>query len=750
MRALLLPIVLVACGPSQTTPAMPQCPAAPSPSPSASTVSTTKALPPVDTAFLRTYAATRGFRLGTPRNATPTPDGKSVLFLRSAAREPKQSLFETDLSTGATKELLAPDAVAKGPETLSPEEKARRERLRITASGFTAFDLSDDGAHVLLSLSGRLFVLVRATAQLIELQTGKGAAVDPHFSPDGKRVAYVRDNDLYSIAVDAKAKEQAITKGGTEAVSHGLAEFIAQEEFGRLRGFWWSPDGKQVLYEEADQSKVEQLTIVDLAHPEKAPDRPFYPRAGKANAEVRMGLVSSAGGKTTWIDWDRGKFPYVTHVAWSKHASPVLYVMDRAQKKAQLLSVDPKTGKTSLLVEEVDDAWVNLDASCPRFLPDGSFLWSSERTGQWQLGLHGKDGKLQKTLTSGELGYRELLDYDPEKKLAYVAAAKDPKERRVFSVPLEGAVQPIATGAVSAPKFSKDHGVFVGYEGDRDGARRWLARSVDKKLERALPSVAENPPPSKIEWTLAADMEVAIVRPKSFVAGKKYPLIDAAYGGPHAITVTADGAAYAREQWMADALDAIVVKIDARGTPFRGRGWERAIKDAFDSIPIDGHAAAIKALAAKYPEIDPERVGVFGWSFGGYFSALAVLKHPELYKVGVAGAPVIDWRDYDTAYTERYLGHPQDNPTVYEKADVAYWAKRAIAPDAPARPLLVFHGTADDNVYFLNSLKLSEALAKSGRPFELVPLPGQTHQLSSAAANEIVWGRSVEFLRARL
>lgn len=764
MRALLLLLLLgpvpVACGPNQPPHTGHECPA-----PAASSsipgvpgvpVVSRPPLPPIDTSFLRTYAATRGFRLGTPKNAIPTPDGRSVLFLRSGARDPKQSLFETDLLTGTTKELIAPEAVAKGPETLSPEEKARRERLRITASGFTSFDLSDDGDKVLLSISGRLFVLTRHDGKLIELPTGAGAAVDPHFSVDGTRVAYVRDNDVRSVPVDAKGKELAITKGGTETTPHGLAEFAAQEEFGRLRGFWWSPDGKSILYEEANQTKVEQLTIVDLAHPEKVPDRPFYPRAGKTNADVRLGIVPSTGGATTWVEWDRTTYPYATHVMWPKLANPVVYVMDRLQRRAQLLSINPKTGKTSLLVEEKDDAWVNLDTSCPRFLADGTFLWSSERSGEWQLGLHGKDGVLIRPLTTSALGYRELLDFDPEKKVAYVAAAKNPTERRMFSVGLDGTVTPTAPVAIEAPmvfsRFGNGHSVFATYEGSRDGSRHYLARSVDGKLAREIPSVAENPQPSKIEWTTAGPdaMQVAIVRPRTFTPGKKYPLLDAAYGGPHVVVVTADGASYAREQWMADALDAIVVKIDARGTPFRGRGWERAIKDAFDRIPVDGHVEAIRGLATKYPEIDLERVGVFGWSFGGYFSALAILKHGELYKASVAGAPVVDWRDYDTAYTERYLGLPTDNAAVYDKANVAHWAKRAIAPDAPARPILIFHGTADDNVYFLNSLKLSEALSQSGRPFELVPLPGQTHQLSSAAANELVWGRAVEFLRAKL
>lgn len=747
----LLPSFLVACA---AAPAAHECPAVPTPPPppaaSASASTGKTALPPIDTTFIRTWAATRGFRLGTPRNATPTPDGKAVLFLRSGPRDPRQSLFELDLAAGTTRELLSPDAVAKGPETMSAEEKARRERLRISATGFTSFELSDDGSKVLLSISGRLFVLVRATGALVELPVS--GAIDPHFSPDGTRVAYVRDHDVHVVDVQPKAKERALTKGGTETIPHGLAEFVAQEELGRMRGFFFSPDGKSLLYEEADQTKVERLSIVDLAHPESPADRPFYPRAGKTNAEVRFGVVALAGGKTTWLDWDRKQFPYVAQVAWSKEGPLALYVLDRLQKHGRLIAFDPKTGKGRQLLEEVDDAWLDVDGSCPWFLPDGSFLWSTERTGSWTLEHHAADGALKKTVVGGALGYRELLDVDPAKSTIFVAASSDPTERRVYGVGFDGKQVELGKGVQSYPKFARDHRTFVGYEGTPDGTRAWVARSIDGGLSRELPMVAEVAPktPAQLLSVGPDETRVSVLRPKSFVAGRKYPVIDAAYGGPHVAIVTADGASNVRDQWLADTLDAIVVKIDARGTPFRGRAWSRALKGAFHRVPLEGHVQALQALGEKLPELDLGRVGVFGWSFGGYFSALAVLEHPEVYKVAVAGAPVSDWRDYDTAYTERYLGLPTDNAAVYEAVDLGVWARRAIAIDAPPRPLLVFHGTADDNVYFVHSLKLTEGLTKSGRPFELVPLPGQTHMPSTAAALELVFGRTTQFFRDHL
>ena len=712
--------------------------------------------PHVDREFLRAYAATRGFRMGAPQRATPTPDGKSVLFLRSGGRDPKQALYETDVASGATREVLTADALAKGPESLSAAERARRERMRVTARGFASFDLSDDGALVLLPLSGRLFVLERATGKTRELATGASAAIDPHFSADGKRVFYVRGNDLYAVGTSGEP-EVAVTRGGTETRTHGAAEFIAQEELGRTRGFWLSPDGASVVYEEADTSKVEVLSIPDLAHPEKEPDKSAYPRPGKANADVRFGIVSTRGGATRWIDWDNKRFPYVAVVKWPKVGPVTMFVLDRLQHDAALLAVDVATGKTTTLVAEHDDAWVNIDASVPRWMPDGkSFLWSSERSGAWQLEMRDAKGAPLRELTKKELGYDEVLDVDPKKQIAIVSASDEPTESRVYAVPLAGGDAKLIAGGpgeTAYASFGQGHDVLVLAKASTTSMTKWLARTVDGAASHEIPSSIESPGElPKLELTRVGEgeMRVAIVRPRSFVAGRRYAVIDAAYGGPHVLVVGAAVSRYLHAQWIADATDAIVVFIDARGTPHRGRAWERAIYDKLGSVPIDGHVEALRALGAKYPEMDASRVGVYGWSFGGYFAALAVLTHPDVYKVGVAGAPGVEWRDYDTAYTERYLALPESNAAAYDAASVLTHAKKPLAPGEVARPLLIVHGTADDNVYFMHSLKLVDALERARRPFEFMPLAGTTHMLVEPSLNETVWTRAAEFLRASL
>jgi dipeptidyl-peptidase-4 len=706
-----------------------------------------------DGELLRALAQTRNFHLGAPAHATVTADGKAVLFLRSAARDPKQSLFEMDVATGAVRALATPEALLAGPETLSPEERVRRERMRVRTTGFTSLDVDAAGARALVVLSGRPFVVDRATGAAHALPIGDGAAVDPRFSPDGSRVAYVRDGDLYVVPV-AGGQPTRVTHGGSEKLTHGLAEFIAAEELSRYRGYWWSPDGAHLLYEESDTSKVDVLTIADPYRPDQPPQHIAYPRPGRPNAELRFGVVAAAGGPTTWAQWDHARFPYVAHASWPKGGPPLLFVLDRLQREGQLLAVDPATGHTRLLVEERDPAFLNVDPSVPRWLADGKgFLWSSERSGEYQLELRDPAGKLVRALTPKGFGYVGVADVDDARRTAVVTAAEDPTQQAPWLVSLDGAAPPRRLGAeerVVTPRFEGSRSVYVAVEESLTSMPRAFVRSLDGTLERELPSQAEAPremPGVTIEEVGPDRVRVAIIRPRAFRADRRYPIIDAAYGGPHALVVQRSALGFLRAQWMADATGAIVVSIDARGTPRRGRDWERAIHKQLGRVPVEGHVAAIQALAAAHPEMDASRIGVYGWSFGGYFSALAVLMRPDVYRVGVAGAPLGDWRDYDTAYTERYLGLPAEDAAAYDAASVLTYARRPPAGPDAVRPLFIMHGTADDNVWLANSLKMADALARAKRPFELLPLVGATHMLLDPELNEAAWHRAANVLR---
>jgi dipeptidyl-peptidase-4 len=693
-----------------------------------------------DLQFLRDLAQTRSYRLGKPTSATPLPDGSQVLFLRAEARKPQMRLYSFDVASGAIRELITPEQVTGGgAEQLSPEEKARRERMRVTLGGFTSYSLSNDGSKVLVSLSGKVYVVTIKDAKAKEVASGQ--PFDARLAPSGQMVSFVRGGELWVAGV-ADGKARQLTKGATEAVTHAQAEFVAQEEMGRFTGYWWSPDSKQLVYEVADSSKVEKLWIGDPARPTQEIKPQGYPRPGKTNAEVTLGIISATGGKTTWIQWDRAKYPYLTRVRWEDRSPLTIEVETRDQRDLLLLAVDPRTGKTQELLHEHDDVWINLGNEYD-WLRDGSaFLWSSERGGAWQLELHDREGKLSRVLTEPQLGLKGVRHID-EKAGTVIVAAGDPIETQLWSVPLAGGAAQALTKAPGShdAHWAKSSAVHV----TQAPADKLEVVRADGSVAGEIPSVAEKPPFSpRVEVLKAGGYYCALVRPRNFDPKKKYPVIVHVYGGPTALVVHVAPTAYLTEQWMADH-GYIIALIDNKGTPGRGRAWERLMYGKFADVPLDGQVEGLKALGAHEPAMDLSRVGIIGHSFGGYMGALAVMRRGDVFKAGVASAPVVDWMDYDTHYTERYLGVPQNGD------DKTYLANSLLAyVDKLARPLLIVHGTADDNVHFDQSLKLADALFRAGKSFELAPLAGQTHLFYQPELTFRYWQRIFAFFKQNL
>ena len=706
----------------------------------------------LDNSYLRTYAETRGFMLGRPVKAKPTPDGTAVLFLRATARQPQQSLYTFDIATGESKELLTPQQVLKGGEEhLSAEEKARRERQRVSVGGFTDFQISDDSAKILLSLSGKLYVITRATGDIKPLNTGDNDTLDPKFSPDGKYVSYVQNNDVWILDLVSNRPRQ-VTTGGTESVPHGLAEFVAQEELARFSGYWWAPNSKSIVFEEYDAKPVETWYISDPQNPGRAPTPSYYPRPGKPNVNARLGIASLDVHRTIWIDWDSKKTEYLADVVWTKNAPLTLVVLTREQQELELLAVDNLNGKVTQLLKETDKDWINLQRETPLWLNDGSgFLWVSERSGGHELELRDRKGALSKTLVTKDEGFIELLDctgsaFDGN---VYYLASTDPTQAHLHSKPVKGgnaAKITNGTGMFNA-KFSNNHSVFVLESSLLDGMPQFSVHKANGSKIGTLPSVAEAPPVMpQVELVRLGgehNFSACLIRPQNFEAGKKYPVLLDVYGGPHKIKVVATERNFLLDQWLADQ-GFIVVSVDGRGTPGRGRDWERAIAKKFGSVPLDDQVAGLQALAKKYPELDENRIGVTGWSFGGYMSALAVLRRPDVFKAAVAGAPVTDWLDYDTCYTERYMGLPDKNAAAYKEGDLLTYAAEL------KRPLLLVHGTTDDNVFFRHSLKLADALFRGGREFGILPLSGLTHMVPDPVVMEQLWTRIVNHLKDNL
>ena len=704
----------------------------------------------IDTKCFDEVAATRGYALGLPVNAEPTADGKAILFLRSGPRDTVQRLYEYDLAARKEHELVTPEALLAGkPEQLSAEEKARRERARISVKGFTHFELSRDSSRVLLPLNGRLFVIARPSGKITSLP-GEGW-IAPQFSPDGTKVAALKDDDLHVIDI-AAGTDLPLTKGAGETLQHGEAEFVAQEEMDRREGFWWSPDSRFIAYEEADLSPVQPSYIADPVEPWSKPVEFRYPRAGTANAAVRLGVISAAGGATVWIPWDGKAYPYLVRAGWQQGGPLAFFVENRAQTEGKYFAADPQTGHTRLLWTERDAAWITPPPPEPKKMPywfsDGSgFLWMTERGGQAQLERHDPTGKLRNAVTQADFRFEALLDVDESKGTAIVEGGKDRLSRGIFEVPLGGgAPKPLAAmQGLNTGNFGEQHALFAHGYSLADGSQGVDVVARDGKQIAQLRSVAEMPgflPKPDNFHVGARDFDAMALKPRNFDPKKKYPVILSVYGGPASKTVWASPRQYFQQQCMADQ-GYIVAISDNRGTPGRNAAWMRAIKNNAIDIPLDDQVDALTALASRVPQMDLARVGVFGWSFGGYFSAMATIRRPDVFAAGVAGAPVVDWQDYDTFYTERYMGLPAGNADGYRKSNVLTYAANL------KRPLLIVHGVTDDNVHFQNTMQLTLALLRAGKPYELLLLPG-THMLADDVIRARETERQMDFLAEHL
>jgi dipeptidyl-peptidase-4 len=704
-----------------------------------------------DNAFLREFAETRRYMSGRPVGARATPDEKTVLFLRGQATSPVQTLFAFDVASGQAKELLNPDTLLKGAQAeLSVEEKARLERMRISARGFTAYGLSEDGERILVTLSGKLYVVERASGKVTALKTGEGAVIDPKFSPDGRQVAYVRNHDLQRIEL-ARNVEQPVTRGGTETKTHGLAEFVAQEEMSRFSGYWWSPDAKLVAYAEVDNAPVEQFTIVDPMHPEKGGDSFHYPRAGRPNAVVRLGVTPAAGGKTTWVAWDQKAYPYLATVMWPKKGPLTLLVQNREQTEQVLLAADVATGKTRVLLTEKDKAWLNLDQDFPIWKEDGSgFLWYTERNGGPEVELHAADGSLEASVVKPQAGFHGLARYVQATDTLYFNGSPNPTQSYLWRVRAGGAPERVNTGtkgpAWEVASVSKAGNlILLSTQSDTTMPQTWVLRADGTRVGQ-LPSVAKEPSlkvTSEVREVGQRRYQAQVIRPRDFKPGQKLPVIVYVYGGPTTTVVKHTMGDNLINQWLADQ-GFLVVKFDGRGTPGRDAAWERVVKYDFATTTVADQVDALRALASEVPELDLDRVGINGWSFGGYMAALATLTRGDVFKAGVAGAPVVDWRDYDTHYTERYLGTPEAHPEAYEKSSLLTYANKL------ERPLLLIHGTADDNVYFFHSLKLADALFKAGKPYDFLPLAGLTHMVPDPVVIQREYERMAGYFKEHL
>ncbi|WP_369273221.1 prolyl oligopeptidase family serine peptidase [Streptomyces sp. R11] len=696
--------------------------------------------------FPRRHARTQRFTFGAPRAFTVAPDGSRVVFLRSTSgTDPASSLWVLDTTDGGERVAADPRALLGGAsEDLSPEERARRERSREGGAGIVSH--ATDAAVELASfaLSGRLFTAELRAGTARELPV-PGPVIDPRPSPDGRHIAYVAQGALRVVGAEGEG-DRALAEPESDGVTYGLAEFIAAEEMGRHRGFWWGPESDLLLVARADDTPVRRWWISDPARPEREPQRVAYPAAGTPNADVRLFVIGLDGVRTE-VSWDRTRYPYLARVHWSAAGAPLLLVQARDQRSQLFLAVDPATGATRMVHADEDPQWLDLFPGVPCWSPAGHLVRIADEGGARVLTVG------ERPLTGPQLHVRAVLDVTSDDVLISASAGE------AAAVPEIGEVHVYRVNELGVERVSQEPGVhsavraggvtvLASHTLGRPGARVQVLRYG--KPAATVGSHAEDPgltPRVTLTEGGARRIPCAVLMPRDYAGDTPLPVLLDPYGGPHASRVVAAHNAYLTSQWFADQGFAVIV-ADGRGTPGRSPAWEKAIKDDIAAIVVQDQVDALHALAERFP-LDLTRVAIRGWSFGGYLAGLAALRRPDVFHAAVVGAPVTDLRLYDTHYQERYVGHPDEQPEVYRRNSLIDDAG-LVDPAEPHRPMMIVHGLADDNVVVAHSLRLSSALLAAGRPHEVLPLSGVTHMTPQEAVAENLLLLQLDFLQRSL
>ncbi|MEM9463804.1 MAG: prolyl oligopeptidase family serine peptidase [Actinomycetota bacterium] len=686
--------------------------------------------------YPRRNAITRRFTLGAPRDIRVGADGARVAFLRSSGPEdPVNALWVFDVEAKAERRVVDPAALGADDGDLPPEERARRERARESGGGIVAFDADRDLTTACFALGGQIgrVDLVAGTAELLDTVAG---GFDPRLAPDGSAIAYVAGDGLR--VVDDAGDRSVIREDG-DTISWGAAEFIAGEEMGRTRGFWWAPDSTRLLVERVDIAPIDVWWIAAPVTPAAAPQPIRYPGAGTANADVALAIVDLDGGRVD-VAWNPTReWEYLADASWSAEGL-ILTVQTRDQRTLAVLDVDPETGACTERYRITDEHWVELVPGTPR-LYDGKLITVEDRSAARCLCVDGV------AITPEDLQIRRVVDVGEDVML--VAASSDPTEVKLVHVDWSGRV------ATWSPSLAI-YGAVVG--GD---TMVRSVRSMDPVERHSTVLVGDQPVGRLVDHSEqpAMDLHVtfhavgeralttALVLPNGHDGVTPLPVLMDPYGGPHAQRAQRAAGLFHASQWFADQGFAVIV-TDGRGTPGRGPAFEREVRGDLAAPVLDDQVDALHAMAAEHPFLDRSRVAIKGWSFGGYLAALAVLRRPDVFHAAIAGAPVTDWRLYDTHYTERYLGNPNDEPENYERTDLC--ADAAALGDQELPPLMLIHGLADDNVVAAHTLQLSRALLERGKPHTVLPLSGVTHMTPQADVAENLLLVQLAFLREAL
>jgi dipeptidyl-peptidase-4 len=676
-----------------------------------------------------------------PENIKWSPDGSKVSFVQRDDAGDHGELWYVDAATGEKKVLVSEAKLA----SLAPDAnkiKDEREKERVTRYHVAAYQWAPDSKHLLFDSNGQLWLYDLDSGTALQFTSSPDPSEDPKFSPDGKRIAFLRKHNLYVEPISGQDGKQ-LTDDTDENVLNGEVDWVYAEELSVRSNYFWSPDGGQIAFLQMDERPVPTYPITDWMPTHPKVDMEKYPKAGDPNPVVRLGVISAKGGKPKWISLANETDIYIPRFGWVRDGIVWAQLMNRAQDTIDLYFIDAKSGRSrKMLTESSPDAWVNVNDDFHVLKSGDRFTWSSWRDDHTHLYLYSfdkqnplsSDAKLERQLEKGEYEVLAVEAVD-DNGVYFTANEGDVHQQHVFSVKFDGS---------DFHRLSSDEGVHSANFSE-DG-KHWVDRFSAMLTAPRLSLCGTSGPCSQV-WESRSPADYGLVAPKflEFKADDgttlygqlqlppnappgKIPLIVNVYGGPAAQLVRNDwgGPTELFHQILLQKGFAIFI-VDNRGTPNRDKKFSAAIRHQFGAIELRDQLAALDQLLTQYPQLDKDRVGIWGWSNGGSMTLYA-MTHSDVFKAGVAVAPVTDQRNYDTIYTERYMGLPKDNLKGYDNAVLPRVA------DKLHGALFLVHGSSDDNVHFQNSIQMIDGLIKADKPFRLMIYPGKTHSISGRAA----------------
>jgi dipeptidyl-peptidase-4 len=670
-----------------------------------------------------------------------SPDGSRVTYLQGKIDDyNRYDLWEYNLNDNTNRVLVDSAELFSGPENLSDEEKARRERQRIFGKGILEYTWSTDGKALLFPLNGDLYYYDLASAKSKKLTNTEAFETDARFSPKGNYVSFIREQNLYALELNS-GKEIQLSQDGGGVIKNGMAEFVAQEEMSRMTGYWWSGDETKIAYTRVDESPVKEAIRNEIYADEVKLFNQRYPFTGTDNVKIQLGVVKLNDQKVDWIDLGKNQDIYIARAKWLKDSKTLSYQwQNRSQQTLELRFYDSESKKQKVALTENSNTWVNLHFDLVFLKDKKHFVWASERDGFKHLYLYRTNGQLVRQITSGDWAVDSLKGVDEKKGIVYFAGRKDtPLESHLYSAPLfkKGDSKRITEkGQYHNVVLAKDSKTFIDTSSSVNKPNSAALRKVngefitwleENKLDNNHPLTPYLSNLAKPEYgTIKAEdgqvMHYRLFKPTNMSAGKKHPVIVNVYGGPHAQRVTNSWRSKNLYfQYMAQQ-GYVIFQLDNRGSYNRGKKFEDAIYKNLGDVEVADQIKGVEFLRTL-DYVDAKRIGIYGHSYGGYMALMTMFKAGDYFNAGVSGAPVTDWALYDTHYTERYLGHPDTNAKGYEASAVFPYT------DGLKGPLMIYHGMADDNVLFTHATKLFKQLQDSEKQFEMMTYPGSKHSL---------------------